>query len=88
MEYRESLYELANQIFDEEVFCERNLLDAYNSIDGEEGREALFDIVGDMMHEATSQMRRVARENKEWFASIVEEHAQHKYEIEVHSRWD
>jgi len=74
----DELYEMANDIFDEEVFAGTagdKLLEEYNDIPDDDAREKLFDIVREMEESAREaiekEMRRIARERKGEFIREV-----------------
>ena len=68
-----TMYEIANDVFDEVVFGDSRLLDAYNGRDDETAREELFDIIGFMLHDAEQAMCRTAEKHREWFVMLLEE---------------
>lgn len=84
MVYMETLYEIANEIFDEEMFSDRAFLDAYNDAEGDAAHDTLCDIIASMCSEALETMSKVARDNKELFTKVVNDHTVHEYEVEVH----
>lgn len=72
------LYELANDIFDEEIFAGTDgnaLLEEYNNIPDDDARSMLFDIVNEMQDAARDStadvMRRIARSHKDAFVHEV-----------------
>lgn len=75
-DYGNTVYEMANEIFDEVVFEDSRDLDLYNDNDDSYAslRDDLYDIVGEMMHAAEEAMMRVANERKDAFLNNVRSH--------------
>lgn len=74
----DELYEMANEMFDEEVFTGaigNDLLEEYNNLPDDEAREKLYDIVNEMQEEAREAidkaMKDVVRKHKNEFVRIV-----------------
>ena len=69
-----TVYELANEVFDEEVFGDDSDLKAYN---GEPSpyllRDELYEIIGRMCHEAVSAMREQVKGERDAFLTKVRE---------------
>ena len=71
----DSMYEKANEIFDQVMFADDELLALYNSDESGILRDELYEIIGEMMHEAKLAMVRVAEGSRERFELAVREHA-------------
>lgn len=67
-----TMYEIANEVFDEVVFSAYDDLDAYNA-GPETLRDELYEIVGEMIAAAEQAMVDCARANKERFLKMVRE---------------
>ena len=74
MGYEGTLYETANEIFDEVVFTDERDLELYN---GEPSpylaRDELYEIIGEMIYDAEKAMRECAESNRERFLRLVKE---------------
>lgn len=68
----DSIYEVANEIFDEQVFDHDAYLEKYNSYEGGELRDELNEIVGEMIEEAVEAMVECARRRKGDFIDLIE----------------
>lgn len=67
-----TMYEFANDVFDEVVFKDSDLLDVYNGMDDDVAREELFDIVGFMLHDAEQAMYETAEKHRSKFVELLE----------------
>ena len=69
-----TVYEPANEVFDEEVFADDSDLEAYNSEPSPYLlRDELYEIIGRMCQEAVQAMREQAKEDKDAFLEKVRE---------------
>lgn len=69
-----TVYELANEIFDEEVFRDSTDLEAYNNEPSPYLlRDELYEIIGRMCHEAVTAMREQAQGERDAFLAKVRE---------------
>ena len=65
-----TMYEIANEVFDSVVFTEDEYLDAYNNAN-ELVRDELYEIVGEMIHEAERAMVKCAEANRKHFLALL-----------------
>lgn len=69
-----TVYELANEIFDEEMFADYSDLEAYNSEPSPYLlRDELYEIIGRMCQEAVQAMRKQVKGEKAAFLEKVRE---------------
>ena len=61
----DDLYQLANEVFDEEVFDGNDLIDVYNDWPDGEANELLHDIVYEMVDEARKSLARAMKAHLE-----------------------
>ena len=67
-----TMYEIANEVFDEVVFTDEHDLELYNN--GSEAlRDELYEIIGEMIFDAEEAMLKCAKENRERFLAMVRE---------------
>ena len=71
--YNDTVYQIANDIFDEIVFEDDLDLARYNSREDDVARERLYDIVGYMIHDAERAMLECAKEYKQGFLTLLED---------------
>ena len=68
-----TIYEIANEVFDEVVFTDDDDLDRYNNEQGDVLRDALYEIIGEMIADADAAMVDCAKRNKDSFLKMVRE---------------
>ena len=68
-----TMYEIANEVFDEVVFTDDDDLDRYNDEQGDVLRDALYEIIGEMITDAETAMVECAKSNRDSFLKLVRE---------------